>query len=178
MVNVAHATAVTDHPARQGLWGVIEVFIDTILICTCTAFVVLSSGVWERSDLAMAGNTMATLAFMDVFGSWGGILVTACLMLFVFSTLIVLIWYGEKQAEYLLGKTAAIVYRWVCVLLIPLGAVGTATFLWQFLDLALALILFPNLIAILLLNREVVEIHRDFFESPGQYYLKETRPHS
>lgn len=175
---IAHATAVTDHPARQGLWGVIEVFIDTILICTCTAFVVLSSGVWERSDLAMAGNTMATLAFMDVFGSWGGILVTICLMLFVFSTLIVLIWYGEKQAEYLFGKTAAIVYRWVCVLLIPLGAVGTATFLWQFLDLALALILFPNLIAILLLNREVVEIHRDFFESPGQYYLKETRPHS
>ena len=98
---IAHATAVTDHPARQGLWGVIEVFIDTILICTCTAFVVLSSGVWERSDLAMAGNTMATLAFMDVFGSWGGILVTICLMLFVFSTLIVLIWYGEKQTKYL-----------------------------------------------------------------------------
>lgn len=171
---IAHATAVTDHPARQGLWGVVEIFIDTIVICTCTAFVILSTGVWQKVDATSIGGNLTTLAFTEMFGSFGGILVTLCLILFVFSTLIVLIWYGEKQAEYLFGERAAIVYRWICIFLIPVGATGTATFLWQFLDLTLALILFPNMVAILLLNKEIAAATKEFFNTPGMYYLKDT----
>ena len=170
---IAHASATTDHPARQGLWGITEIFIDTILICTCTAFVVLSTGVWQRPDAGDVGGGLTTLAFTQVFGQFGGILVTISLMLFVFSTLIVLIWYGEKQAEFLMGKKAAIAYRWICVLLIPLGAIGTATFLWQFLDLTLALILFPNMVAILLLNKQIREATVEFFNTPGKFFLKD-----
>lgn len=172
---IAHASATTDHPARQGLWGITEIFIDTILICTCTAFVVISTGVWQRPDAQEVGGGLTTLAFTEMFGQWGGILVTLCLILFVFSTLIVLIWYGEKQAEFLLGKKAALAYRWICVLLVPLGAIGTATFLWQFLDLTLALILFPNMVAILLLNKEVRAATKEFFTTPGKYFLKDKK---
>lgn len=172
---IAHATATTDHPSRQGLWGITEIFLDTIVICTCTAFVVLSTGSWldpAAADLDGAGLT--TFAFSSFFGKWGGYLITLSLVLFVFSTLLVLIWYGEKQAEYLFSSNkAAVVYRVICIVLIPLGAVGTATYLWNFLDLSLAIILFPNIIAIILLRKEIMESTREFFNTPGKYFLKD-----
>lgn len=84
-----------------------------------------------------------------------------------------MIWYGEKQAEFLFGLKASIVYRTLCVLLIPVGAVGVATYLWQFLDFSLALILFPNIIAVVYLAKDIVSATNEFFNTPGQYYLKE-----
>ncbi|SFP02215.1 alanine or glycine:cation symporter, AGCS family [Oscillibacter sp. PC13] len=172
---IAHASATTDHPARQGLWGITEIFLDTIVICTCTAFVVLSTGAWEDPAAAfMEGAGLATFAFSSAFGKMGGYLITLSLILFVFSTLIVLIWYGEKQAEFLFNSNkAAIAYRIICILLIPLGSVGTATYLWNFLDLSLAVILFPNLIAIILLHKEIVQTTKEFFETPGKFFLKD-----
>lgn len=168
---IAHASATTDHPSRQGLWGITEIFLDTIVICTCTAFVVLSTGAWQDPSAAtMEGVALTTFAFSKVFGKFGGILVTIAMVMFVYSTLLVLIWYGEKQAEFLMNKKAALVYRWICILLIPLGAIGAATYLWQFLDLSLAIILFPNVIAILLLNKEIREATLEFFQTPGKYF--------
>ena len=171
---IAHATATTDHPARQALMGVIEVFLDTIVICTCTAFVVLSTGVWqEEGASSAAGADIATQAFVSTFGSVGGYIVTLAVVLFVFTTLVVLIWYGEKQAEFLINTKAAFVYRVICILLIPLGAVGTAEYLWNFLDLSLACCVIPNVIAVVLLRKEVASTTREFFETPGKYFLKE-----
>jgi len=170
---IAHASATTDHPTRQGLWGITEIFIDTILICSCTAFVVLSTGVWMAEGASDVGGGLTTLAFTEMFGSFGGIFVTICLILFVLSTLIVLIWYGEKQAEFMFGYKASTVYRFVCVLLIPVGAVGVATYLWQFLDFSLALILFPNIFAVLYLSKDIVNCTKEFFGTPGKYYLKD-----
>jgi AGCS family alanine or glycine:cation symporter len=169
----AHATAVTDHPVRQAMWGITEVFIDTIVICTCTAFVVLVTSVWQHPDVQSTAGGIITVAFIQSFGNTGGFFITVSLFMFVFSTIIVLIWYGEKQAEYLFGLGASKVYRIVCVILVPLGAVGTAQFLWQFLDLGLALVLIPNVIAILLLNKEVVNLTKEFLTTPGKYYLKD-----
>lgn len=73
---IAHATATTDHPARQGLWGVTEIFIDTIIICTCTAFVILSTGVWTSPEAMEIKGGLTTLAFSETFGYFGGILLT------------------------------------------------------------------------------------------------------
>lgn len=171
---IAHAAATTDHPTRQGLWGVTEIFLDTIVICTCTAFVVLSTGVWKTDGAIDLGGGLATLAFQNSFGPVGGILLTICLILFVFSTLIVLIWYGEKQAEFLFGRKIAVAYRVLCVLLIPFGAMGGAKYLWQFLDFSLAMILIPNVIAIVYLNKDIVACTKEFFNTPGKYYLKDT----
>lgn len=170
---IAHAAATTDHPARQGLWGITEIFLDTIVICTMTAFVILSSGVWMSEGVEdLAGADVTTLAFAEVFGKAGGSIVTLCMILFVFSTLLVLTWYGEKQAEFIFKTPkAAIVYRIVVILLIPVGAVGYGTYLWKFLDLAVATILFPNLIALFALRKEIVAQSKEFFGTKDRYYL-------
>lgn len=172
---IAHSTATTDHPSRQGLWGITEVFLDTIIICSCTALVCLSSGIFNNVETrSMSGADITTLAFSAHFGKFGGYLVSISMMMFVFSTLIVLIWYGEKQAEYLFKTTkASLVYRIICILLIPVGAVGAATYLWNFLDLSLGLVVIVNVIAILLMHRDVIECHQEFFHSKEKFYLKE-----
>lgn len=171
---IAHATAVADHPARQALMGIIEIFLDTIVICTCTAFVVLSTGVWQDPVAASAaGADITTHAFTSVFGNIGGYIVTISLALFVFSTLVVLIWYGEKQAEYLFNRKVAFAYRVICIILIPFGAIGAAEYMWNFLDLSLAFCVIPNVIAVVLLHKEIVATTKEFFETPGKFYLKE-----
>jgi AGCS family alanine or glycine:cation symporter len=170
---IAHATATTDHPARQGLWGIMEVFLDTIVICTATAFAILMTGVWQSPDITGANSgTMTTLAFTEAFGKIGGSIVTISLLLFVISTLIVLIYYGEKQAEYLFGLKFAKVMKFVYVGGIYIGAIGGAQVLWNFLDITLAMILVPNMLAVFLLRNEVVELTNEFFTS-DKYYLKD-----
>lgn len=169
---IAHAAAITDHPARQAFWGIAEIFVDTLLICSCTAFVVLSTGVWTLPNAGEIAGGLTTTAFNTAFGNTGGLLVTVCLMMFVFSTLVTLIYYGEKQVEYLWGMKASLLARWTYVLFLPVGAIGGASFLWQFLDLALALILIPNVIALILMNKEIVKITDDFFTS-DKFYLKD-----
>ena len=172
---IAHSTATTDHPARQAMWGVVEIFLDTIVLCSCTAFVVLSTGTWcDTAAAAEGASSMTTIAFSNALGSFGGYMVSVSLIMFVFSTLLVLIWYGEKQAEFITNSTiGAKIYRFICVLLIPVGAAGGATYLWNFLDLSLAGALIPNLIAIVLLHKVVVKEKDEFFHTPGKYYLKD-----
>lgn len=169
---IAHATAITDHPVRQAFWGIVEVFLDTIVICSCTAFVILSTNVWMLPNAPEIAGGLTTEAFNAAFGSIGGIFITISLIMFVFSTLVTLIYYGEKQIEYLFGIKASICIRWVYVLFLPVGAIGGAAFLWQFLDLALAIILIPNVIALMLLHKEIAELTHEFFTSP-KYYLKD-----
>ncbi|MGM0396155.1 MAG: alanine/glycine:cation symporter family protein [Bacillota bacterium] len=170
---IAHATATTDHPARQGLWGIMEVFLDTIVICTATAFAILMTGVWQSPSITGVNmGTMATLAFTESFGKIGGSIVTISLLLFVISTLIVLIYYGEKQAEYLFGLKFSKVMKYIYVAGIYIGAIGGAQVLWNFLDITLAMILVPNMIAVFLLRNEVVELTNEFFTSE-KYYLKD-----
>jgi AGCS family alanine or glycine:cation symporter len=171
---IAHATATTDHPVRQAFWGVTENFIDTILICTCTALAVLTTGVWTLPDASTIAGGLTTTAFIQSFGGIGGIFLTISLMMFVYSTLITLIYYGEAQAGFLWGYKASIVTRWIYVIVLPLGAVGGAQFLWQFLDLALAAILIPNVIALVLLNKEIVALTEDFFSS-DKFLLKDAK---
>lgn len=171
--SIAHASATTDHPVRQALWAVTEVFLDTIIICSATGFSVLMSGVLDNVDLgAIEPGSLTALAFTQVFGSIGGKIVTISLMLFVVSTIIVLAWYGEKQAEFLFGLRYSKIVRYVYIASIVIGSVGGAKVLWQFLDITLAAILIPNLIAVLLLNNEVVELKEEFFKSED-YYMKD-----
>jgi len=99
---IAHAAVITDHPVRQGLWSIIEVFIDTIIICSMTAFCVLISGVWKFPEAMNNPSGLTTIAFSNNLGNIGGVIVIISLLLFVVSTIIVLVWYGEKYAEFLL----------------------------------------------------------------------------
>ena len=170
---IAHAAAQTDHPVRQGLWAIVGIVIDTIIVCTATAFVVLSSGVWTAENALDDPSALTTEAFTSYFGEFGGILVTVSLIFFVLSTIIVIVFYGAKQAEFLFGLKAAQGIKMVYTVAIVLGSVGAAKVIWQFLDLALAAILIPNIIAVLLLSKEVKNLTNEFFTSE-KYYLKDT----
>jgi len=169
---MAHSSATNDHAVRQGFWGIFEIIVDTIVICSTTAFVVLSSGVWNAPGAMDNPSGLPAAAFTDFYGPIGGTVVTLSLLLFVVSTLIVIIFYGEKQAEFLFGLKFSRVMRYVYLVSIFVGAIGGAKTLWIFLDIMLAMIIFPNMLALFLLHGEVRELTQEFFSSE-KYYLKD-----
>jgi len=170
---IAHATASTDHPVRQGMWSVMEVILDTVA-CTATAFVVLISGVWSSDIAAVNPSSLAAVALSKYFGNFGSGLVAVSLFLLVITTVLVLVYYAEKQVEFLFGLKPAKLSRYLYIAAIYIGAVGGAKFLWQFLDISLAMIVIPNVVVLLLLSRQAVELKDEFFGTPGKYYLKDT----
>ncbi|WZL72473.1 sodium:alanine symporter family protein [Clostridiaceae bacterium 35-E11] len=169
---IAHAAAVNDHPVRQGFWAIFEVIVDTLIICTMTAFVVLSSGIWSSPESIANPSGMPAAAFGYYFGSIGSMVVTLSLLFFVLSTVIVIIFYGEKQAEFLFGLKFSKIMRSIYLVSILVGALGGAKELWQFLDLLMAMIIIPNVFAIIALSKEVVQLKNEFFNSED-YYLQD-----
>jgi len=170
---IAHAAATTDHPVRQGLWAMVAILIDTIIVCTATAYVVLASGVWTAEGAADRASGLSAEAFAVFLGPVGGIIVTISLIFFVVSTIIVLAWYGEKQAEFLIGLKGAKVMRYIYVVAVFFGSIGAVQAIWGLVDITLALAVIPNMIAIILLSGKVKELKKEFFNTPGKYYLKE-----
>lgn len=168
---IAHATAQTDHPVRQGFWGIFEITLDTLIVCTVTALVVLVTGAWQAvpGDQAAA---MPSMAFQTVFGKVGDYVVTISILLFVLSTVIVLVFYGERQARYLFGYKFSRVWKFIYIAAILLGVFGGLEFLYQFLDFFLALIILPNMIALIVMSGEVRDLKNEFFTGQ-QYYLKD-----
>ncbi len=169
---IAHAAATTDHPVRQGIWAMSGIIIDTLIICSATAFVVLSTDVWKQPGAIDNPSALTAQAFALNFGSIGSNLVTLSLVFFVISTVITLVYYGEKQAEFLFGTKGGKIMKYVYVLSVFVGALGGGRILWQFLDISLAAIVIPNMIAILLLSGEVKKLKDEFFTSED-YYLKD-----
>jgi AGCS family alanine or glycine:cation symporter len=169
---IAHASAKTDHPVRQGMWGMFGVFFDTLLICTVTALVVLSTGIW--TDGTINASAMPAQVFSNFYGPLGGIVVSASLLLFVISTIYVILFYGERLAEYLFGYKFSLVMRVVYLGACFAGAVGGLQFVWMFLDLLFGLSVIPNMIGVLGLTRVVAKQTKEFFSSE-EYYLKDIK---
>lgn len=166
---IAHAAAKTDHPAKQGFWGVFEVVVDTLIICTITAIVVLSTGTWKEIEADQA-STMVSEAWGKVFGAeFGGMFLSVALFFFVLSTVVIIIYYGEKQAEFLFGTFFSKIMRFVYVIAIFIGAVGGLQVVWEFLDLLLALVIVPNVLALIFLSKDVKEVTDDYF---ARFYKK------
>ena len=159
---IAHAAATTDHPVRQGLWGVFEVFMDTIVICTMTALVVLVSGVW---DSGLQGAALTSAAFDEGFRG-GKYIVSVGLSLFAFSTILGWSYYGEKCTEYILGRKFVTPYRVVFICLVFVGAIGGLQSIWAISDTLNGLMAIPNLIGLVLLSGAVVALVKDFFKDP------------
>lgn len=160
----AHSAAQTDHPSKQAIWGILSVFIDTIVICSLSGFAVLITGAWKAVGPDKA-SSMVDIALSTIMGDfYGSLFVSIFLSLFVVTTVIVLIFYGEKQAEYLFGLKAAKGSRFVYLVAIFIGAIGGLQFIWQFLDLLLAAITLINIVPLLLLNKEVKEITQDYVD--------------
>jgi AGCS family alanine or glycine:cation symporter len=159
---MVHAAAQTDHPVRQGMYGIFEVFVDTILICTTTGLVILVTGVW---DGGATGAALSAQAFeTGLPGQWGDIVVTTGLVLFAFSTIIGWSYYGETGIVYLLGARAAVPYRVAWLVFIYLGATGSLHLVWDVADTLNGLMAIPNLISVLVSIPLLLRLKREFFE--------------
>lgn len=146
---IAHAAAKTGEPVREGLVAMLGPFIDTLIICTMTALVILVTG---ANGSEFDGSALTAHAFqMGLFG-WGQYLVGFGLIFFAFSTLIAWSYYGDRCAEYLFGEKAIPWYRRVYVLCVIIGAVGGLRVIWTLADIFNALMAIPNLIGLLLLS--------------------------
>ena len=164
---IVHAAANTDHPVRQGMYGIFEVFVDTLLICTTTGLVILLTDSWTMVSGDGAGLTGAALSARafetGLPGTWGSIVVTGGLVLFAFSTLIGWSYYGETGIVYLLGTKAAVPYRLAWLVFIYLGSVGSLHLVWDIADTLNGLMAVPNLIAVLGSIPVLLRLHREFF---------------
>jgi len=156
---IAHAAATTDHPVRQGLWGVFEVFVDTIIICSITALAIVTTGAWESGQ---SGAVLTTLAF-DTALKGGGYIVSVGLVLFAYSTIIGWEYYGERCLEYLAGTKPILAYRMIWIVFIVVGAVGGLEFMWSLADTLNGMMAIPNLIGVLFLSGTVFKLTKEFF---------------
>jgi AGCS family alanine or glycine:cation symporter len=155
---IAHACADTDSPARQGMWGALEVFIDTIVLCTLTALVILSTGAFTICCCAppLDGAALTVSAFEFALGPFGAGAVAACTALFAFATIPGWCFYGEQCCRYLFKDSRAqIVYRAAFILFLLPGAVLRLETVWRLADVMNALMALPNLAALFVLSPQV-----------------------
>lgn len=164
----AHATAITDHPCRQGMWGIFEVIADTIIVCTISVLVVLVTGLYKDPSMQSIG---VERAFNSVFGQVGTAIIAISLFLFVLSTIIVIVFYAEKQGEYLFGTSVGKIVRFIACGMIILGGFVSFENAGVFLDATLGLVVFVNMVGMIMLSGELKELVHEFFHDP-KYYPK------
>ena len=156
---IAHAAAQTNDPVRQGMIGMLGTFIDTIIICTMTALVILLTGAWSSGE---TGASLSTLAYGQGI-SGGNYIVTLGLVVFAFTTLLGWSYYGERCAEYIFGVSIIIPYRILWVVAILTGALIKLNFVWLFADVMNGFMAIPNLIALALLSPVIFKITKEHF---------------
>jgi len=163
---MVHCAADTDHPVRQGMYGIFEVFVDTLLICTATALVILLTDTWNGG---LTGAALSAKAFeTGLPGTFGDVVVTNGLMLFAFSTLLGWSYYGETGIVYLFGVKAAVPYRLVWLVFVYLGATGSLHVIWDIADTLNGLMAIPNLIALVASIPLLLRLQREFFNRPPE----------
>lgn len=154
---IIHAAADCKNPAEQGKWGILEVFIDTVFMCTVTAAAVLTSGVWSP-DTHLNGVELCSAVFESVFGRAGGYFLNGCICLFAFATLVAWSYYGKSGAEYLFGEKSGKIYNLLYLGATFLGSMIRLESVWSISDTLNGLMAVPNIFALLLLSKEAVEL--------------------
>lgn len=155
----AHATAKVEHPADQGIIAMMGVFIDTFVILTLTALVILSTGALSSG---LTGSGLAQAAFDSAFGSFGKIFIAICMLFFAFTTIIGWYYFGEVNVRYLFGKKAVKVYAVLVVLFVVVGSVLKVQLVWDMSDMFNGLMVLPNLIGLLASGRVIFALTRDY----------------
>ncbi len=170
---IAHAASESKNPAEQGLWGIFEVFVDTIIICTLTALIVLTSGLYQSGELSGAALTAG--AFELGFGSAGNIFLSVSLICFAFSTIIGWSYYGERCLGYLSknNKIVTQVYRLLFIISIVVGATLELTLVWNIADTLNGLMAIPNLVALLILSGTIIAITKKYLKDPSSVEMKD-----
>ena len=176
---MVHSNSNTHEPVKQGMWGIFEVFADTIVVCTLTAFAILSSGLINLESGRLVSETFTTQAgviikleksnlvsavFNQQFGFIGSAFIAISIMLFAFSTVLGWSHYGTKACEYLLGEKRTTPYRVLFVLLVFGGAVMGNNLAWDLADTFNGLMMIPNLIGVIALSGIVMKITKNYVD--------------
>ncbi|MDU2375838.1 sodium:alanine symporter family protein [Anaerococcus vaginalis] len=170
---MAHATSHTDHPIRQGMWGAIEVFISSMIICTMTALVIITSGMYENKGLEGAALTAASFSKSLFIGKY---VVSLALILFAFTTAVSWCYYGQRCVKYLTGSSKlSDLFKYIYIIFCYLGSIGGLKFAWSVADTANALMVVPNILALIIMSKTYRKILNDFdkykdSEKKGNYF--------
>lgn len=155
----AHATANVKHPALQGMAAFVSIFIDTFLVCSATALIILLT---DAHTLGLKGAAVTQQAFISAFGGFGGGLLAICLMFFAFTTIIGWYYFGESNIRFLFKGKFLNVYRGLVLLAIVLGTMGKVDLVWNLSDMFNGFMVIPNLIALFLLRHEIKAVYADY----------------
>jgi len=161
---MAHAAARTNEPVREGLVAMVGPFVDTILICSMTALVIILTGAWTSGA---DGAPLTSNAFESALPGVGRFIVSIGLALFAYSTLISWFYYGERGVDYLIGRKALLPYKWVYLGAIVTGACVKLSIAWGIADILNALMAAPNLVALLGLAGVVAAAKKKYFAGPA-----------
>lgn len=153
-----HAPAITDHPARQAIYGIIEVFFDTLIVCTITALTIIISGV----DVNNTPSTVLTMHAFETVTPVFKYFVGLSMILFAFTTVSVQWYFGTLGLTSLIGKEKAQYYKYIFVLLTFIGCIAKSELVWELMDTVLGLLCIPNIIAIIVLSPLVIQYTKDF----------------
>ena len=159
---IAHAAAQTNDPVRQATIGMLGTFIDTIIVCTMTALVIIMTGAWTSGE---TGASLSTLAFNTGLPGFGKVVVVFGILIFAYTTLLSWSYYGERCAEYIFGVKVIQPYRYAWIAMIFVGALlkDQLALLWLIADALNGMMAIPNLVALLLLSPVIFKITRDYF---------------
>ena len=164
---IVHSSSNVKEPVRQGMWGIFEVFFDTMIVCTMTAVVVLSSGYIDLTTgnptvTNLDDSTLVSRVFGETFGVVGEWFVAVAMLLFAFTTVLGWSQYGSKAVEYLFGTKAVKVYKVIFVLMIASGAIMTSSLAWDISDTFNGFMMVPNLIGVVALFPLVIKITKNY----------------
>jgi AGCS family alanine or glycine:cation symporter len=167
---MVHSASNVVEPVKQGMWGIFEVFADTIVVCTLTAFSILSTGLIDLETGVMLTANEKTALVSEAFGSVfnignvnvGGAFIAIAILLFAFSTVLGWSYYGTKAWEFLFGTKSTIIYKVIFVLFIVFGATMSLDLAWDISDTFNGLMAIPNLIGVLTLSGTVIKITKNY----------------
>ena len=162
---IAHAAAKSKGPVSQGLVAMLGTFIDTIIVCSFTAFAIIATGVWTSGE---TGASLTSLAFEDAMPGAGGAIIAIALSVFAFTTILGWSYYCERSLQYLCGVKVITPFRVLWSVAAFIGAVLTLDFVWLLADTLNALMAIPNLIALIVLSPVVFSVTKEFFDSRGK----------
>lgn len=168
---MVHSSSNVREPVRQGMWGIFEVFADTVIVCTLTSMVILTSGavnletgVLTAEAEAVGSSSLVSWAFSNTFGQLGAAFVALAILLFAYSTVLGWSHYGSKAFEYLFGTNAIMIYRVIFACIVLAGSVLEAQLAWDISDTFNGLMMLPNLIGVVILSPQVGRCTKNYVD--------------
>ena len=168
---MVHSSSNVKEPVRQGMWGIFEVFADTIIVCTLTALTILSSGtvnldtgLLTEKGAEVGKDALMSYAFEQHFGKPGSVFIALAILLFAYSTVLGWSHYGTKAFEYLFGTSKIMIYRIIFVVIVLAGSMLEAQLAWNISDTFNGLMMIPNLIGVLVLSPQVMECTKNYVD--------------